>query len=161
MYLPAIMELCLDKEKNLIADTPEKKAFSQQTNLLAIVSDIYPQEKQGEIMDIILSDTSLTQATISFHYYLFKALHKTNHGDRFAGLLKPWHKILEYGLTTFPETNIEDEPRSDCHVWSPSPMWAFLSVVAGIQSVAPGFSEIVIKPQPGNYDFIWNEKNNS
>lgn len=43
--------------------------------------------------------------------------------------------------------------RSDCHAWSSWVAADFLTCVLGVKPVRPGFAEILIKPQPGSYQF--------
>ncbi|MES1181699.1 MAG: alpha-L-rhamnosidase C-terminal domain-containing protein, partial [Flavobacterium sp.] len=58
----------------------------------------------------------------------------------------------DMGLTTFAE---DPEPtRSDCHAWSASPNYELLSLVCGIQPAAPGFSKVLIAPNPGGLTWI-------
>jgi hypothetical protein len=60
--------------------------------------------------------------------------------------------MVARGLTTFAE---EDDPtRSDCHAWSASPDYELLSLVCGIRPLAPGFSKIRIKPDPGDLNYL-------
>jgi hypothetical protein len=51
-------------------------------------------------------------------------------------------------LTTFAET--PDPTRSDCHAWSASPVYYFLSLVSGIKPASPGFKTVKIEPNPGS-----------
>jgi hypothetical protein len=55
--------------------------------------------------------------------------------------------MVGQGLTTFAEWEVE--PRSDCHAWSASPNYYFLSLVTGILPTAPGFKTVQIKPALG------------
>jgi hypothetical protein len=55
--------------------------------------------------------------------------------------------MLENGLTTFQESDVLE--RSDCHAWSASPLYHFLSLVAGITPAEPGFQSVSIKPSLG------------
>jgi alpha-L-rhamnosidase len=98
-------------------------------------------------MDKLLSDESLIQATMYFRFYLFMAMIKTGHGDMVLQQLRQWEDMLNLGLTTFAE---KPEPtRSDCHAWSASPLYFFLSSVAGIMPAEPGFRSVLIEPRPG------------
>jgi hypothetical protein len=95
----------------------------------------------------ILNNETLIQTTIYFKFYLFEALQKTGHADKYLSLLDSWEKMLDDGLTTFAEGDYKD--RSDCHAWSASPLYHFLSSVGGIRSYAPGFKSVKIEPRFG------------
>jgi hypothetical protein len=60
--------------------------------------------------------------------------------------------MLDNGLTTFQEGDTKD--RSDCHAWSASPLYHFLSLVAGITPASPGFRSVDITPAPGDLKHI-------
>ena len=67
-------------------------------------------------------------------------------------MLGPWKDMLNNGLTTFAE---EPEPtRSDCHAWSASPNYHFLSLMCGITPIESGFKRIRIAPNFGNLEWI-------
>ena len=56
--------------------------------------------------------------------------------------------MLATGLTTFAE---QPEPtRSDCHAWSASPLYEFLSITCGIRPAEPGFRSVRIEPFLGD-----------
>jgi hypothetical protein len=135
-----------------MADTPEKNAFSQHANILAILTDAIPVKDQGPVLDKVMKDASLTQATYYFKFYLFEAMRKTGTGNRFLDQLKPWYDMLDIGLTTFAEN--PEPTRSDCHAWSASPLYALLAITAGIEPAAPGFREVRIRPHPGHLNSI-------
>jgi hypothetical protein len=99
-----------------------------------------------------MEDPSITQATYYFKFYLFEAMKKTGTGNRFLGSLKPWQDMLDIGLTTFAEN--PEPTRSDCHAWSASPLYAMLSITAGIEPAAPGFQKVRIRPNPGLQEYV-------
>jgi hypothetical protein len=136
MYQPA---------RGLFADDAAKTSYSQHTNILAVLTHTAPQPKA--LMQRVLSDTSLLQATIYFKFYLFRALKQTNLGHLYLPQLGFWRQSLSDGLTTFPET--ERSTRSDCHAWSASPLYDLPAIVAGISPAAAGFQQVEVAPQPG------------
>jgi hypothetical protein len=141
------LKLCWDSKRNLLADRPDKKTFSQHANILAVLTDAIPAEEQKKIIQKIISDTTITQCTYYFKFYLFESLKKVKLGDEFLGQLKPWVKMMNIGLSTFAEN--PEPTRSDCHAWSASPVYELLSTVCGISSIAPGFSKVKIEPYLG------------
>ncbi|MCU0379939.1 MAG: hypothetical protein MUE58_01995 [Chitinophagaceae bacterium] len=143
---------CFDESRGLMADTPEKNSYSQHASILAILTDALPEKEQVDLLDKVMTDKSLTQATYYFKFYLFEAMRKTGTGNRFLGQLKPWYDMLDIGLTTFAEN--PEPTRSDCHAWSASPVYELLSLTAGIEPAAPGFREVRIRPHPGHLNSV-------
>ncbi len=142
---------CWDDTRQLLADTPEKRAFSQHANIWAVLTDAVPKQEQPALLRRVMADTSIRQATYYFKFYLFEALKKTKLGDEFLPQLAPWRAMIANGLSTFAES---PEPvRSDCHAWSASPVYEFLSTVCGINPGAPGFAMVRIEPFLGNLEF--------
>ncbi|MGA0555897.1 family 78 glycoside hydrolase catalytic domain [Larkinella sp. VNQ87] len=146
-----VYERCWDAGRGLMADTPDKTSFSQHANIWAILTDAVPAAQQKALMQKVMSDISLTQATFYFKFYLFQALKKTGLADQFLPLLQPWRDMLAMGLTTFAEN--PEPTRSDCHAWSASPNYEFLSTVCGINPASPGFETVVITPYLGTLQF--------
>ena len=142
-----LYELCYDKEKELFAETPEKKAWTQHTNILAVLADAIPENEQRDMVLRILGNKELIPAQIYFSFYLFQAMGKTCLGDLYLENLQPWGRMLNMGLTTTPERSIEG--RSDCHAWSAHPCYFFLAEVCGIKPAEPGFKSVKIEPHLG------------
>jgi len=148
----AVYLSCFDNSRTLLADLPEKTAFSQHANILAVLTNTIIAEDQKQIMDKVLSDKSLAQCTYYFRFYLAEAMGKAGIADQYVNQLDPWKQMLDLGLTTFAE---EPEPtRSDCHAWSASPLFYFLSMVCGIKPNESGFKSVKIEPNPGNLKWI-------
>jgi hypothetical protein len=136
-----------DLQKGLLADLPDKSSFSQHANILGVLTNAIPPAEQAGAMAKVMTDTTLAQSSYYYKFYLFEALAKAGLGNKFIGQLQPWEDMLANGLTTFAEK--ADPTRSDCHAWSASPLYYFLSLVCGIKPAAPGFSKIIINPHPG------------
>ncbi|MEJ2613670.1 MAG: hypothetical protein P8Z35_01810 [Ignavibacteriaceae bacterium] len=136
----------------MIADTPEKKNFSQHANIWGILTNTFPVDLQAGILNKILTKKDIAQSSYYFKFYLIKALEKTGLADKFLTLLEPWKHMLNIGLTTFAEK--PDPTRSDCHAWSASPVYYLLSLVCGIKPNEPGFKSVRIEPHLGNLNRI-------
>jgi hypothetical protein len=132
----------------LFADTPAKSSFSQHANILAVLTDAVPAAQQAALLQKTVNDTSLTQATFYFKFYLFEALRKAGMGDQFIPQLKPWRDMLAMGLTTFAEN--PEPTRSDCHAWSASPLYELLATTCGIRPAEPNFKTVRIEPSFGS-----------
>lgn len=138
---------CFDLAKGLMANTPLKKTFSQHAGIMGVLAGSIPEASQKAAMKKVLYDTSLSQATFYYRFYLNRALKKAGMADMYYSQLKPWRGMIENGLTTFAEN--PDPTRSDCHAWSSSPNYDFFATICGILPSKPGFSELRIEPALG------------
>ena len=152
-----IQEKYWDSSRRLYADTPGKDRFSQHINSMAILAGVVEGQEAGNIGRLMLTDTSLSQATIYFSYYLHLALTKAGLGNEYLDWLDVWRKSIDIGLTTWAETSQIETTRSDCHAWSSSPNIEFFRIVLGIDSGAPNFSVVKIEPHLGSIDRIGGE----
>jgi len=134
----------------LYADTEDKDLFSQHANSLAILAGLVKPQDEMALGKKILSDTTLTQCTIYFKYYMHQALVKCGLGNDYMNWLDIWRKNIANGLTTWAEISDLAHARSDCHAWGASPNIEFYRLILGIDSYAPGFSKIKIEPHLGN-----------
>ena len=137
-------------QKNIFADDPDKKFFSQHANILAILTGVTEGKEASTIMGTVLSDTALAPASIYFKYYLHLAANKTGYGDKYVSMLDVWRKHLSVGLTTWGEITDPATTRSDSHAWGASPNIELYRILLGIDSDAPGFSTIKIEPHLGD-----------
>jgi alpha-L-rhamnosidase len=142
------IEMCFDNDRGLLAETPDKNQFSQHTQSMAILADMFDQKQAKLVAQTMMEDTTLIQATLYFRFYLFQALDKAGLGDLMLDNLDNWKFFLEKGFTTFPEHGLHS--RSDCHAWSAHPMYDFLSITCGIKPSGIGFETVLISPQLGN-----------
>jgi hypothetical protein len=138
---------CFDAGKMEMANTPEKNSFSQHAGIMGILANAIPPEKQKQALEKVLYDSSLSQATFYYRFYLTRAMIKAGLGSLYYSQLTPWRDMLKMGLTTFAEQ--PDPTRSDCHAWSASPNYDFLATLCGILPDAPGFKEVLIRPELG------------
>ena len=141
-----------DPGRRLFADTPEKQAFSQHANALAVLAEVVRGGEARDLVTRILDDASLVQCSIYFRYYLHAAVNKVGLGDRYLELLGQWRTMLSLGLTTWAEQL--DPTRSDCHAWGASPNYEVFRTILGIDSAAPGFRRVRIRPFPGKLERV-------
>ena len=145
-----------DPRYGLYADTPEKKTFSQEANILAVWLDVAPRNQQQAILRKLLSSSdhpttldgqpvpAMSEPSYYFRFYLSRALDHAGLADLYLSQLGPWYNMLRLGLSTWAET--PEPTRSDCHAWSASPNYDLLTLVAGIHPATPGFKTVRIEP---------------
>lgn len=141
-------ELYFDASRGIMADTPRKHDFSQHSTVLAVLAGVLQGDEARQALERISSDPSLTQCSIYFRYYLHHAMARAGMGDRYLDSLGQWRDMLSRGLSTWAEQ--ADPTRSDCHAWGASPNIELFRTVLGIDSAAPGFRKVLIRPALGN-----------
>jgi alpha-L-rhamnosidase len=144
----AARELYWDAGRKLFADTPDRRAFSQQANALAVLAGVTGGAEAKDLIERVSADDgTLVQCSIYFRHYLHSAMNKAGAGDRYLDMLGTWRTMLDRGLTTWAET--ADPTRSDCHAWGASPNYELFRTVLGIDSAAPGFRRVIVRPYLG------------
>ena len=138
---------CFDAKKGVMANTPSKNSHSQHASIMGVLSGSISDTASRTVMMRVLSDSSLSQATFYYRFYLNRALKKAGMADLYYSQLSPWRGMIANGLTTFAEN--PDPTRSDCHAWSSSPNYDFLATICGIVPDSPGFGTVRIAPAMG------------
>jgi hypothetical protein len=143
----AVRRRAWDGGRGLFRDAADTAAFSQQTNVLAILTGAVPRNQQRALMEKVLADTGLTRASYYFGFYLLEALRVAGLGDRYVEQLAPWRTMLALGLTSAPEN--PEPTRSDTHAWAAHPNYGLLATVLGVRPASPGFRTVSIAPSLG------------
>jgi alpha-L-rhamnosidase len=150
-----------DARYGIFADTPMKRSYSREANILAVWLDVVPRSQQPAVLRRILAARAnsvttvdgkpvppMSEITYYFRFYLARALEHAGLGDLYLEELTPWRNMLKMGLSTWAET--PEPTRSDSHAWSASPNYDLLTIVAGIRPGAAGFARVRIEPHLGN-----------
>ncbi|MFL5619765.1 MAG: alpha-L-rhamnosidase N-terminal domain-containing protein [Gemmatimonadaceae bacterium] len=136
-----------DGNRRFFRDAPDTSVFSQHTNVLALLTGAVPQADRRALMERVLADTTLAQATYYFGFYVFEALRESGLSDRYVERLAPWRQMLALGLTSTPEN--PEPTRSDTHAWAAHPNYGLLATVLGVRPASPGFRTVRIAPALG------------
>ena len=150
----AIRSLYWDAGRRLFADTPTHGQYSQHSNVLAVLAGASTGAEARDLINRVIADSTLTLCSYYFRHYLHAAVNLVGEGDRYLDLLGEWHAMLGRGLTTFAERNEQpgNPSRSDCHAWSSSPNFEIFRTVLGIDTAAPGFQRVAIRPFLGRLE---------
>lgn len=155
----AVRGNCWSAERGLFANDPDRQAFSQQANALAVLYDVAPVDQHAAIIDRVTvrghgidAAAGVTGTTYYFSFYLVRALEHAGLADRYFEILTTWRDLLAKHFTTWPET--PDPSRSDSHAWSAHPTFDLLSLVAGVEPASPGFATVRIRPHLGSLTFV-------
>ena len=163
----ALTSLCWVPERGLLADNPDHEIFSQQANILGVLYDVIPKDRQQDVLDRMLAiepgtaPNGVLSASYYFRFYLARALDavdkRTNEAhagraDNYLKSLDPWRKLLPLHFSTWPE--IPGDTRSDSHAWSSHPIYDMLTLVAGIEPASPGFATVRVAPHLGSLNSL-------
>ncbi|CAG7635653.1 family 78 glycoside hydrolase catalytic domain [Paenibacillus allorhizosphaerae] len=141
--------------------------FSMQTQVVAYLCDIAEGGRKVKLEQYLdeppVSFVQIGSPFMSFFYY--EALVKMGHTQRLIDdIRKQYGEMLRYGATTcwemYPKPQVDPVrphpghlTRSHCHAWSAAPGYFLGTSVLGINPTAPGWSEVVIAPQPCGLDW--------
>ena len=149
---------CWVPSRGLLADNPDLKVFNQQANILGVLYDVIPKDRQQDVLRRMLAiepgtaPDGVLAASYYFRFYLARALEHAGMADDYLKSLDPWRKLLPLHFSTWPE--IPGNTRSDSHAWSAHPVYDMLTLVAGIEPASPGFATVRIAPHLGPLDHL-------
>ncbi|WP_348261730.1 alpha-L-rhamnosidase C-terminal domain-containing protein [Telmatobacter sp. DSM 110680] len=155
---PALASKCWVSSRGMLADNPGQKMFNQQANILGVLYDVIPKDRQQDVLHRMLAiepgttPEGVLAASYYFRYYLARALDHAGMADEYLRSLDPWRKLLPLHFSTWPE--IPGDTRSDSHAWSAHPIYDMLTLVAGIEPASPGFATVRIAPHLGSLDHL-------
>ncbi len=145
---------CWNAKRGLLADTPEQNGFSQQANILGVLYDVVPKERQEAVLRKVMAiepgttPGGVLSASYYFRFYLARALEHAGMADEYLNSIEPWRQLLALHFSTWPE--IPGDTRSDSHAWTAHPIYDLLTLVAGIEPASPGFATVRIAPHMGS-----------
>jgi alpha-L-rhamnosidase len=156
-------------EKYLIDPASGSFGNRWQTNAAAVVSGVADPSQYGAIWSHSLASVGHVRynslvTTPYYGYYILSAMAKMNHReDALAWMRQYWGGMLAEGATSMWEAYDPDWFKDDFHAslqadnrsgyfvslahgWSSGPAPWLMEQVLGIQSQAPGFSKVTIRP---------------
>lgn len=148
-----ITSKCWNGVQGLLAETPARSDYSQQANILGVLYDAVPKDRQAGVLRRMLvvdpgtTPTGILSASYYFRFYLARALEHAGMADEYLRSIDPWRKLLTLHFSTWPE--VPGETRSDSHAWTAHPIYDLLTLVAGIEPASPGFETVRIAPHMG------------
>ena len=150
-----LFEQCWSADRGLLADNPDKKIFSQQTNILGVLYDVIPKDQQQAVIKQMLAiepgttPNGVLSASYYFRFYLARALDHAGMADQYLASIKALARAAA-ASTSAPGLSSPGETRSDSHAWSAHPIYDLLTLVAGIEPASPGFATVRIAPHLGD-----------
>lgn len=124
----------------LPADT-DIETFSPHVNVLAVLYDLAPRERQQEILNRVMKQTPLNCQPY-FYHFIFNAMDHCGLFDSLAtGEMKRWQ--INPDTQTFREMWTTGDWS---HAWGGTPLYQLSSKVLGVTPETPGFKSITIRP---------------
>ena len=144
------------------ADGNISSVTSQQTNALALLYGVTPDDKKADLLNkVITPPQGMVTAGSPFSlFYVLELLSKEQKYDEIVKVIRDrWKPMLDKGATTFwemlPSPGSQWWTRSHCHAWSAAPTYFLSSIILGVKPLEPGFKKFVIAPKP--VDLEWCE----
>ena len=165
----ATARTCADVVKSaaqsVLLDTASNTFGSRwQTNAMATFSRIATPDQDEAIWQNVLSKPPGSEVTPYYNYFVTTAMAQTGRRKQALDWIRAyWGGMLGEGATTFWEAYDLSWPKEDfhaflkadrtqgyyvslCHSWSSGPTAWLMEQVLGIQPTAAGFSEVSIRP---------------
>lgn len=112
--LSSLREKYFDRERQMYADDPEHRSFSEHSQVLALLCGV-PQDERKLLIQA-LEQGGLIPCGIYFSFYYMSMCRIYGLKELEKKRLEKFYKLTEENLVTLPEEF--DAPRSDCHAWS-------------------------------------------
>ena len=143
--LEKVKNLCWSKEKGLYKEGPDYEEYSQHAQIWAVLNGLAQGDKAKEIMNKVLTDTSLVPCSFVWQFYLFRALECAGMYEETEELWDLWKDLLAFDLTTIPEIPGK-YTRSECHAWGALILHELPRKFLGVEPLEPGYNKISIRP---------------
>lgn len=147
-----IRKAFFDEAKGILADTPEKKSFSEHVQALAIMTGCVEGRDAERALAAVEEDATMARCSSFFLSYLFEACKLMDRGDLILKKLDVWRDYVALDLKCPLESVFF--PRSDCHGFGAHPLYHFHTALAGVSPDAPFFEKVRVAPSPGPLEAI-------
>ena len=101
-----INRLTIDAATGYYRISEAEKKPSQHAQLWAVLSGCVEGDEARELMLRCMSDKNLLQCSYSMSFYLFRAMEKAGIYDAVVDKWKPWKRMLDQHVTTWPEDTV-------------------------------------------------------
>ncbi len=132
----------------LVQDGPGIDEYSVHCQVFAVLTGLVSPEEGKIMLQTTVGNPALAQSSVSFMFYLFRALEIAGWYEKTDDLWNLWRKMVDDKLTTCVEN--DTDARSDCHAWASLMCYELPAVYLGVRPAAPGFAKAVITPQCGH-----------
>ena len=138
----------LTQPVQLLQDGPGINEYSVHCQVFGILTGVISPEEGRHVLEAVIGNPHAAQSSVSFMFYLYRALEKTNWYEKTDDLWNLWRKMVSDHMTTCVENTTDG--RSDCHAWASVLLYELPAVYLGVRPAAPGYREISVAPIPGH-----------
>ncbi len=149
----AVVSNCMGvfRGQKLVQDGPGAEEYSVHCQVFAVLTGVVPREEGKAMLQATVGSPEFAQSSVSFMFYLFRALELCGWYEKTDELWNLWRKMVENNLTTCVENDTDE--RSDCHAWASLMCYELPAVILGVRPAAPGFTRVQIAPQMGRLSY--------
>ena len=145
----AVRRECMGSYKGvpMIQDGPGVDDYSVHCQVFAVLTGVVSPEEGKAMLQICVGDPDIPQSSVSFMFYLFRALEVCGWYEKTDDLWDLWRQMVRNNMTTCVENDTDE--RSDCHAWASLMCYEVPAVVLGVRPATPGFGKVHITPLAG------------
>ncbi|KAL4974027.1 hypothetical protein BDW66DRAFT_161629 [Aspergillus desertorum] len=131
------------------ADVAADDAYSQHTQVFAILSGAALPDDRARLLRESFSDRKFSKCSYMMRFYALRAFSVA--GDEIYESFwkneawKPYRKMLAQNLSTWEEDDVRQ--RSDCHAWGSVPIYEYCAELVGLTPFKPGCAKIRFRPR--------------
>ena len=134
----------------LVQDGPGVEEYSVHCQVFAILTGLVEPKEGAQMLDTVYGKPEYPQASVSFSFYLFRALEAVEQYERADELWNLWRRMVDNHMTTTVENDTDE--RSDCHGWAACMLYELPAVYLGVRPAAPGYEKIALRPRMGHLE---------
>ena len=137
-----------DEETDWKPKNPQKRYYSWHSNMLAVLYDLAPKERQKFIVEKVLNDETLIAPQPYFMHFVLDGIYKADLFDAYGlSQLRRWNYMTEFGKGLVEGWFDCETYRYDySHVWAGTPTYQLPHKLSGLKIIKAGFEEISLKP---------------
>jgi hypothetical protein len=152
-----IRKLCFDGRfyTDSLASDAAPGHYSQHCQAWAVLCGAATGEQARRIITGSFATQHDRSANIDFAkcsyammLYAFRAFALAGDGvyeSQYHAAWEPWRRMLRANLSTWEEDSVSQ--RSDCHAWGCSPIFEYMTEVAGLKPLSPGWGTVLWEPR--------------
>ena len=131
----------------MVQDGPGVEEYSVHCQVFGTLTGVLTPPEGKAALQAAVGDPDLPQASVSFAFYLFRALEVCGWYEKTDDLWDLWRQMVRDNLTTCVEN--DTDARSDCHAWASLMCYEMPAVILGVRPAEPGFGKVLISPLAG------------
>lgn len=148
-----------DPKRGIYTDGEGSNHASLHANMFPLAFGLVPPERQAKVADFVQSKGMA--CSVYGAQFLLEALYLSGKGDHALGLMTArderswWHMIGQGSTMTLEAWNAKVKPNLTWnHAWGAAPANIISRFVLGVRPLEPGYTSILIAPQPGKLKSI-------